>query len=86
MDYNIIVNYPKWINYNNINETRGGDTMSEKAMCREPVNSTSVNNAERLYNNLSESDKTLINSLLNIAFALLQGVQNAAEKRTVSGN
>lgn len=64
----------------------GGDTMSEKAMCREPVNSTSVKNAERLYNNLSESDKTLINSLLNIAFALLQGVQNAAEKRTVSGN
>ena len=60
--------------------------MSEKAMCREPVNSTSVNNAKRLYNSLSESDKTLINSLLNIAFALLQGVQNAAEKRTVSGN
>lgn len=27
MDYNIIVNYPKWINYNNINETRGGEKM-----------------------------------------------------------
>lgn len=60
--------------------------MSETVQTREQGRSTDTYNADRLYNNLSESDKTLINSLLNIAFALLQGVQNAAEKRTVSGN
>lgn len=60
--------------------------MSETVQTREQGRSTDTYNADRLYNSLSESDKTLINSLLNIAFALLQGVQNAAEKRTVSGN
>lgn len=60
--------------------------MSETVQTRKQGRSTDTYNADRLYNNLSESDKTLINSLLNIAFALLQGVQNATEKRTVSGN
>lgn len=53
--------------------------MSEKVI-REPINSTSTSNADRVYNSLSESDKELITALLNTALALFKGVQQLQEK------
>ena len=37
--------------------------------------SISLNNADKLYNSLSDSDKALITAMLNTAFVLLRGVQ-----------
>ena len=58
-----------------------------KTHTREPVNSTSVSNADRLFNNLSESDKALIEAMMNTAFVLLKSVQRvkAGSSSDVSG-
>lgn len=37
--------------------------------------STSINNADRLYNSLSDSNKVLMIAMLNTAFVLLRSVQ-----------
>lgn len=37
--------------------------------------SISLNNADKLYNSLSDSDKALITAMLNTAFVLLRSVQ-----------
>ena len=37
--------------------------------------STSINNADRLYNSLSDSNKMLMTAMLNTAFVLLRSVQ-----------
>ncbi len=50
--------------------------MSENKNYAEPMNSTSVNNADRLYNSLSDSNKALITAMLNTAFVLLKSVQS----------
>lgn len=42
---------------------------------REPVNSTSISNADKLFNNLSDSDKALIEAMMNTVFVLLRSVQ-----------
>lgn len=37
--------------------------------------STSLSNADKLYNSLSDSDKALITAMLNTAFVLLRSIQ-----------
>ena len=57
--------------------------MSENKNYAEPMNSTSVNNADRLYNSLSDSNKALITAMLNTAFVLLS-VQHSTNNSTTT--
>ena len=58
--------------------------MSNNTKIIEPINCTSTNNAVRLYNNLSDSDKYLITALLNTTLALLQSVQQVQMKKNTA--
>ena len=53
--------------------------MSEKVI-REPKNSTSITNANELYNSLSESNKAMILAMLNMMVALFEGVRQVQEQ------
>lgn len=58
--------------------------MNENTKVREPVNSTSTTNANKLYNTLSESDKALITAMLNTAFVLFRGVQQVQTQKNTT--
>lgn len=52
---------------------------------KEYSRSTDIRNAAELYDNLSTSDKALIDAMMNMCFALLQNIQrfqNSTGKQT----
>jgi len=46
---------------------------------KEHSRSTDIRNAAELYDNLSTSDKALIDAMMNTCFALLQNIQRVQE-------
>lgn len=47
---------------------------------KEHSRSTDIKNACELYDNLSTSDKALIDAMINMQFALLQNIQRLSNK------